>query len=77
LWIGRACKTTRQGLPAIFVSWHARLAALHRGELPLAEWATPKIAISLCICHDPQGLIGTMLIELAGDPLTTFELTAR
>jgi hypothetical protein len=60
-------------LPAIFVSWHARLAALHRGELPLAEWAT----LSLCICHDPQGRIGTMLIELAGEPLTTFELIAR
>jgi hypothetical protein len=36
-----------------------------------------KMAVSLCVSYDPQGLIGTMLIELAGDPLTNFELMAR
>jgi hypothetical protein len=60
------------------VSWPARLALRHRGELPLIEQAMPKkMAVSLCVSYDPQGLIGTMLIELAGDPLTTFELMAR
>jgi hypothetical protein len=38
---------------------------------------TKKMAMSLGVAYDLQSLIGTMPIELARDPLTTFALMAR
>jgi hypothetical protein len=75
-WLRLQNNTTKIGRE--FSARPCSTASLHRGELPLIKQAMPKkMAVSLCVSYDPQGLIGTMLIELTGDPLTNFELTAR
>jgi hypothetical protein len=65
------------------LDWPCGIAAICRSSSmlatirALARAPQDETGYLLRGAYDPRGLIGTVLIELAGDPLTTFELMAR